>query len=81
MLRSGSCLSLWERWHCASNAGEGEPVNSKKAPCRKGKGPVGCSVDLNKDLFIDPHSSRAHHHTNGFCDPALLADDTAHISL
>ena len=32
-------------------------------------------------LFIDPHSSRAHHHTNGFCDPALLADDTAHISL
>ena len=27
MLRSGSCLSLWERWPCTSNAGEGEPVN------------------------------------------------------
>ena len=54
MLRSGSCLSLWERWHCTSNAGEVEPVNNKKGPLPQGQRAVSYTHLLNADVsFYD----------------------------
>src|SRR5699024_1568382 len=53
---------------------------TRKGRPARADGPGNGSVDLDKDLFIDPHGGGAHDHANGRGDAALLADDAAHIS-
>ena len=67
-VRFRQSLSLWERWHCVSNDGEGEPA-ALQASNAKAARPGGLAAFMLIKIFYSTSSSAKIHSTSLMWEP------------